>query len=63
MVGSDGTLIRLHIKPRLGSKRPDRLTPTDVRGFLHRMSSGPGRYGRALSTSSLRYRHAILRNA
>lgn len=56
------TFIRLHIKPRLGSKRLDRLTPTDIRGFLRVMSTEPGRHGKPLSTRSVQYLHAILRN-
>lgn len=49
-------LIRLHIRPSLGSKRLDKLTPTDVRQFVDAKSAT------ALSGQTVRLIHSLVRN-
>jgi len=50
-------LIREHIRPSLGSKRLDKLTPTDVRRLVEAKSAS------ALSGQSVRLMHGLIRNA
>lgn len=50
-------LIRDHVKPDLGKKRLDKLTPTDVRRFVELKSAS------SLSGQTVRLMHALIRNA
>ncbi len=50
-------LIRDHIKPDLGKKRLDKLTPTDVRRLIELKSAS------SLSDQTVRLMHALIRNA
>ena len=50
-------LVRLHITPSLGHRRLAQLSPQEVQGFLnHKLTLG-------LSTSTVKYLHAVLRRA
>jgi integrase len=55
--------VRLHLKPALGGKKLDRLTPPDVRRFLTAKKAEKTRFGHPHSARSLQYMHAILRSA
>jgi hypothetical protein len=60
-------MVRLHIKPVLGRKRLDELTPADVRrmlaGLREKRTNGYGGGPRTLSSRMVQFAHAVLRNA
>jgi integrase len=61
------TMVRRHIKPALGRKYLDALTPVDVRRFVAELRSkrtdGRGGGPRVLSPRMVQFAHAVLRNA
>lgn len=61
------TMVRVHIKPVLGTKKLDELGPTDVRRLLaalrEKETSGHGGGVRKLSPRMVQFAHAVLRNA
>ncbi|RCW44688.1 site-specific recombinase XerD [Halopolyspora algeriensis] len=52
-----------YIRPHLGAKRLNALGVGDVRTFLRKVSTQPGRKGRKLSPRTVQYIHAVLRSA
>jgi integrase len=61
------TMVRQHIKPALGRKYLDALTPIDVRRFVTELrikhTDGRGGGPRVLSPRMVQFAHAVLRNA
>lgn len=61
------TMVRRHIKPALGRKHLDALTPMDVRRFIAELrdkrTDGHGGGPRVLSSRMVQFAHAVLRNA
>ncbi|HEX6402722.1 MAG TPA: N-terminal phage integrase SAM-like domain-containing protein [Pseudonocardiaceae bacterium] len=60
------TMVRQHIKPALGRKYLDALTPIDVRHIVTELrtkrTDGPGGGQRVLSPRMVQFAHAVLRN-
>lgn len=56
-------LVSHYISPHLGKKRLNTLSVGDVRTFLRKVSTQPGRQGKLLSPRTVRYIHAVLRSA
>ncbi len=56
-------LVEDYIRPYIGSKKLNRLTPSDVRNLMAILERTPGKGGRPLSGRTRQFVHAVLRSA